>query len=72
MIRETTFTKYNRSDKRFNNRGYSLLVLMNLFKSSRSEVFCKKRVLTISQNLQQKTCAYELQLYLKRESVTGV
>ena len=45
---------------------------MKMFKSSRSEAFCKNRALTISQNLQQKTCACELQLYLKKESVTGV
>ena len=32
----------------------------------------QKSVLTISQNLQQKTCACELHLYLKRDSVTGV
>ena len=41
-------------------------------RSSRLEVFCKKGVLKILQNLQQKTCACGLQLYLKRESVTGV
>ena len=32
----------------------------------------QKSVLTISQNLQQNTRACELQLYLKRDSVTGV
>ena len=42
------------------------------FRSSRLEVFCKKSVLKISQNLQQKTYACSLQLYLKRDSVTGV
>ena len=36
------------------------------FRSSHSEVICKKSVLRISQNLQQKTCACSLQLYLKR------
>ena len=51
--------------------SYSLFFLIS-FRSRRSEVFCKKGVLKISQNLQQKTCACGLQLYLKRDSVTGV
>ena len=42
------------------------------FRSSCLEVFCKKGVLKISQNIQQKTCACGLQLYLKRDSVTDV
>ena len=44
--------------------SYSLFFLIS-FRSRRSEVFCKKGVLKISQNLQQKTCACILQLYLK-------
>ena len=37
------------------------------FRSSCSEVFCERIVLKFSQNLQQKTCACDLQLYLKRD-----
>ena len=42
------------------------------FRSSYLEVFLKKGVLKISQNLQQKQCAYGRQLYLKGDSVTDV
>ena len=42
------------------------------FRSSHSEVFCKKSVVKIPQNLQQKTFACDLKLYLKIDSVTSV
>ena len=54
-----------RNNKSFNNRGYSLLILMNIFYKKSFRVFCEKGVLKVSQNLQQNTYACSLQLYLK-------
>ena len=51
------------------NRNSPLTVTVHL-PGPRLQVFCKKRVLKISQNLQQKTSASGLQLFLKRDTVT--
>ena len=56
-----------RNNKSFNNRGYSLLVLMNIFYKKSFGVFCEKGVLKVSQNLQQNTYACSLQLYLNSD-----
>ena len=59
-----------------------LLLLFWFFRSSRPEVYCKKVFLKISQNSQENTCtkvffsiklqAWDLQLYQKRDSGTGL
>ena len=53
-----------RNDDCFDNRGCSLFFLMNIFCNSQSEVFCKKGVLKISQNLHQENmCLWPATLF---------
>ena len=66
------FLRNTRNSKCFNNHYFIHYFSWSSFRSSHSEVLSIKGVLTISQNLQQKNCACGLQLYLKKDSVTGV
>ena len=63
-----------RNNKGFNICGYVCIILLNehLLEAVVQRCSAKKVFLKISQNLQQKPCAFDLQVYSKRDSVIGV
>ena len=59
------------NDKCFNSYSYSLFFLMNIFRRSCSEVFCKKVVLKIH-NIYSKKPVPVVCNFIEKETVIGV